>query len=99
MDPTTLAASLNEAVPAATFESAASVDLHTTIFVSRDDLPEVAGVLRDHPDLRFALLAELTAIDLFPREPRFELTYLFVSLQHRHRLRVKVRLRGSDARI
>jgi NADH-quinone oxidoreductase subunit C len=99
MDPTTLAASLKAAVPAATIESAASVDLHTTLFVSREDLPVVAGALRDRPDFGFALLAELTAVDMFPREPRFELTYLLVSIEHRQRLRLKVRLHGNDARI
>ena len=99
MDPTTLTASLKEAVPAATFESAGSVDLHTTMFVSREDLPAVAGALRDRPDFGFAFLAELTAVDVFPKEPRFELTYLLVSIEHRQRLRMKVRLHGHDARI
>ena len=36
------------------------------------------ATLRDHPDLRFTLLAELTAVDFWPREPRFELVYLLV---------------------
>src|ERR1700686_5359554 len=99
MDPTTLTASLKAAVPAATFESAASIDLHTTMFVSREDLPSVAVVLRDRPDFGFAFLAELTAVDFFPREPRFELTYLLVSIERQQRLRMKVRLHGDDARI
>jgi NADH-quinone oxidoreductase subunit C len=99
MDPTTLTAALKEAVPAAAFESAGSVDLHTTLVVSREDLPAVAGALRDRPDFGFAFLAELTAVDVFPREPRFELTYLLVSIEHRQRLRIKVRLPGNDARI
>jgi NADH-quinone oxidoreductase subunit C len=79
-------------------ESAASIDLHAAVYVSRDDLPTVAPVLRDHPDLRFALLAELTAVDYHPRQPRFELIYLLVSLEHRSRLRLKVRLDGDAAR-
>src|SRR3984893_11535259 len=99
MDPTTLTAALKEAAPAATCESAGSVDLHTTLVVSREDLPAVAGALRDRPDCGFAFLAELTAVDVFPREPRFELTYLLVSIEHRQRLRIKVRLHGNDARI
>ncbi len=55
--------------------------------------------LRDHPDLAFALLVELTAADFWPREPRFEVTYLLVSLAHRQRLRIKVRLNGNDAHV
>jgi NADH-quinone oxidoreductase subunit C len=99
MDPTTLAASLKEAVPGATVESAASIDLHTTIVVRREDLREVAAAFRDRPDLGFAFLAELTAVDFLPTEPRFELTYLLVSIERRQRLRMKVRLHGNDARV
>ena len=81
------------------FEAAPTVDLQTTIFASRDDVPAVARALRDRPELRYSLLAELTAVDYHPREPRFELVYLLVSLEHRHRLRLKVRLPGNDARV
>src|SRR2546427_8467535 len=97
MNPTTLVASLQEAIPGAEFESASSVDLQTTIYVSRDHMPDIARVLRDRADLRFAFLAELTAVDFWPREPRFELVYILVSIEHRHRLRVKVRLRSDNA--
>jgi NADH-quinone oxidoreductase subunit C len=69
------------------------------VYVSREDLPAVARVLRDRADLGFTFLAELTAVDFWPREPRFELVYLLVSIEHRLRLRVKVRLHGEDARV
>ena len=36
MDPTALVASLQEAVPGAQLESAPSIDLQTTIYVSRE---------------------------------------------------------------
>ena len=98
-DFTALVASLHEEVPGATFEAAPTVDLHATIYASRDDVPAVARALRDRPELRYSLLAELTAVDFHPREPRFELVYLLVSLEHRRRLRLKVRLRGDDARV
>ncbi len=98
-DSTALIASLHEEVPGATFEAAPSVDLQTTIYVSRDDVPAVARALRDRPDLRYSLLIELTAVDYHPREPRFELVYLLLSLEHRRRLRLKVRLQGADARV
>jgi NADH-quinone oxidoreductase subunit C len=99
MAATRLLASLQEAIPAAHLESAPTIDLHETIVVSRDDLPAVARTLRDNPDLAFAFLAELTAADFWPREPRFEVVYILVSLAHRHRLRLKVRLHAADARI
>ena len=67
--------------------------------MSRDDVPAVARALRDRPELRFALLAELTAVDFWPREPRFEVVYMLVSIEHRLRLRLKVRLPGDDAHV
>jgi NADH-quinone oxidoreductase subunit C len=99
MDQAALTASLAEAVPNASIESAPSIDLHTTIYIGRDELPAVARALRDRPDLRFSLLVEVTAVDFFPRDPRFELVYLLVSLEHRARLRLKVRLPGGDAHV
>jgi NADH-quinone oxidoreductase subunit C len=90
---------LQQAAPGVEFEHAPSIDLQTTVYVTRDDLPQVARALRDAPDLDFALLAELTAVDYWPREPRFELVYLLVSISQRHRLRMKVRLGGEQARI
>jgi NADH-quinone oxidoreductase subunit C len=99
MDDTTLIATLQEAVPGAALESAPSADVHPTIFVSRDEWPAVARALRQRPELSFDLLAELTAIDFWPRAPRFELHCVLVSTTHRARLRVKVRLTNDDAHV
>jgi NADH-quinone oxidoreductase subunit C len=98
-DATALVAALQQEFPGAAFEAAPTLDLQSTLYVSRDDLPAVARVLRDRPELRYSLLADLTAVDFHPRSPRFELVYLLVSLEHRQRLRVKVRLEGDDARV
>jgi NADH-quinone oxidoreductase subunit C len=99
MDATALIATLADAVPGAQFEPAPSVDLQPTIYVSRDHLPDVVRILRDRADLAFNFLAELTAADYWPRDPRFEVVYILVSIVHRRRLRLKVRLYGSDAHI
>ena len=99
MDAPALVALLQEAVPGAQIESASSIDLQTTVYVARDDVFAIALALREAPNLRFALLAELTAADFWPREPRFELMYLLVSIEYRLRLRMKVRLAGPDAHI
>ena len=99
MDHDALFASLQNAVPGAQVETAPSIDLQTTVYVSRDDVPAVARALRDRPELAFALLAEVTAVDVWPREPRFELVYILVSIVNRLRLRLKVRLHGSDAHV
>ena len=99
MDGSALIALLQQAVPGATVEPAPSVDLHTTFYVSRDHLVDVARALRDTPALRLAFLAELTAVDVWPREPRFEVVYVLVSIEHRLRVRMKVRLHGADAHL
>jgi NADH-quinone oxidoreductase subunit C len=90
---------LQHELPGVAVEAAPSIDLQTTLYISRDDLPAVARALREAPDLDFALLAELTAVDFWPKEPRYELIYTFVSIAHRRRLRVKARLTGSDAHV
>jgi NADH-quinone oxidoreductase subunit C len=99
MDATGLLAALREAVPDARVEAASSVDLQATIYVDRDDVPAVMRALRDRPELRFGLLAEVTAADFWPRDPRFEVIYLLVSIAHGRRLRLKVRLSNADARV
>src|SRR5262249_31203689 len=90
---------LQEALPGVWFESAASVDSHPTVYISRDDVPVVMRTLREHPGLSFAFLAELTAVDYGPRQPRFELVYIVVSIEYRRRIRIKVRLSEEDAHV
>ena len=99
MDAAALVASLQTAVPDATCEVVPSVDLQSTIYVAPEHLAPVARALRDSPDLHFSFLAELTAADYWPRDPRFEVVYVLVSLEHKHRLRMKVRLPGSDPHV
>src|SRR5262245_43409852 len=99
MESSSLVALLQEAVPGAHVEAAPSIDRQMTIDVSRDHLHTVAGILRDRADLACAFLAELTAVDFWPREPRFEVVYILVSIANRLRVRLKVRLAGDDARV
>jgi len=99
MDAAALVALLQQAVPDAAVEPSPSVDLQTTIYVPRDHVVALARVLRDAPELKFSFLAELTAADYWPREPRFEVVYVLVSIEHRLRLRMKVRLDGSDPHV
>jgi NADH-quinone oxidoreductase subunit C len=98
-DAAALVTLLKEALPGAALEAAASIDLQETLYVSREHAPAALRLLREHAELRFVLLAELTAVDFWPREPRFELVYMLVSLEHRRRVRVKVRLQTGQARI
>jgi len=99
MDNAGLTALLRETVPNAQLEEAPGIDPQPTIYASRDDVPALTRALRDRSELAFTLLVELTAVDYWPREPRFELVYLLVSIAHRRRLRLKVRLHGDDPHV
>jgi len=52
--------------------------------------------LRDDAELRFDLLADLTAVDYLGRTPRFEVVYQLGSIALHHRLRVKVPVDGDS---
>ena len=99
MDAETLVATLQAAVPGAQIEPAPSIDLQTTIYASRDQVPGLARALRDRPELAFTFLAELTAVDFWPKEPRYEVVYVLVSIANRLRLRMKVRLAADDPHV
>ena len=99
MDSTLLVRTLRELVPAAAIEESPGQDHHPTLYVDRDATPSVMRALRDDPSLRFTAIAELTAIDFWPREPRFEVVYLLLSLEQRFRVRIKVRLQANDAHV
>jgi NADH-quinone oxidoreductase subunit C len=60
-------------------------------------LVEICRVLHDDPEFAFVLLADITAVDWWPREPRFEVVYHLAS--ERERLRLKVALNGHDAHL
>jgi NADH-quinone oxidoreductase subunit C len=68
----------------------------TTVVVPREHLRRACEFLVADPGMRFAFLADITAVDKFPIEPRFELNYHLVSLERRARLRLKVRLSSHD---
>jgi NADH-quinone oxidoreductase subunit C len=89
---------LQPAFPDAALEAAPAVD-QPTMYVPADRLPAIARDLRDRPEVSFAILADLTAVDWWPREPRFELIYHFSSPRHRFRLRVKTRVPGDDPHV
>jgi NADH-quinone oxidoreductase subunit C len=96
-DTTALITALQEAVPSATLEAAEGVDRQPALYVSRDHLADALRALRG--DLTFAVLIELTAVDFWPREPRFEVIYSLLSIERRQRARVKVRLNADAPRL
>jgi NADH-quinone oxidoreductase subunit C len=62
-----------------------------TIRVERARLREVIAFLRDHPDQRYNLLTDVTAVDMVRLRdaPRFDIVVQLYSIPNRVRLRVK----------
>ena len=96
---------LNSRVPQGAVEAAPPADGMPTIYVAAEHLVETCRVLHDAPELQFAVLIDLLPVDLLPREPRFEITYLLLSPggwgfgTTAQRLRVKVRVSGTNPRV
>jgi NADH-quinone oxidoreductase subunit C len=95
MDPASILASLKAAVPGAAISAAQAAD-RPTFVVARDSLLDVCRALRDLEDLRFAVLTDMTAVDRWPAEPRFELIYHALAPDRGAALRLKVPLGGDD---
>jgi len=68
-----------------------------TIGIYRAFLGEACSLLK--LDFGFTFLADVTAVDWYPSEPRFEVIYHLLSMQHKERLRLKVKLGGDDAHV
>ncbi len=88
---------LQTAVPGVSAEIVPSVD-QPTLVVAREQIAGVCKALRDTASLRFECL-DLTAVDWWPGEPRFQVVYHMASLERPARLRLKVFLPGEDAHI
>jgi len=68
----------------------------TTIVVPRELLRATAERCREEARLQYNLLTDATCVDRYPTEPRFELNYHLVSIPRREKVRLRVRLAGSD---
>ena len=98
MDVTTLTTALKAALPGAIVDVAPAID-RPTLVVACEHLLDVCRTLHDLPDLQFAVLTDMTAVDLWPAEPRFAVVYHLLSPDLRAPLRLKVRLRGAEAHV
>jgi NADH-quinone oxidoreductase subunit C len=62
------------------------------VTVSSADLLEAIAYLHDEDDLAFRFLSDVTCSDWPGADPRFWLAYHLLSMEHAHRVRVKVGL-------
>jgi len=69
-----------------------------TIYVERGALREACALLREDSACPFNFLSDITCVDWYPQEPRFEVVYHLLSIPKKERVRLKVRLNsGSPA--
>jgi NADH-quinone oxidoreductase subunit C len=67
-----------------------------SIYIRRDAIREACAILRDDAGLQFNFLADLTCVDWYPSDPRFEVVYHLFSIPKKFRVRLKVKLGGDD---
>jgi len=67
-----------------------------TIWIDRSSIREACAILRDDADCPFNYLSDLTCVDWYPSEPRFEVVYHLLSITKKERVRLKARLDGSS---
>ena len=105
MDSAKILEALRGVAPEGAVEVAPAADGMPAIYVAREHIQAVCAALRDLPALQFVFAADVTGVDYMPREPRFEVVYTLASLgvggfgDTPKRLRVKVRVPGSDAHV
>jgi NADH-quinone oxidoreductase subunit C len=66
-----------------------------TIYVRRERIREACAVLRDDRNCPFNYLSDVTCVDWYPSEPRFEVVYHLLSIPNKERVRLKVKLDGD----
>ena len=67
-----------------------------TIYVDRSSIRGACAILREDPSCPFNFLSDVTCVDWYPSEPRFEVVYHLLSIPNKERVRLKVRLNGSS---
>ena len=76
--------------------TAGKMDLgELSLTIEANQIVEVCRTLKE--DAAFERLSAVTAVDWWPREPRFEVVYLLHSIRHNARLRLNVRVRDGEA--
>jgi NADH-quinone oxidoreductase subunit C len=68
-----------------------------TLEIAPAKIVSVCGFLKY--DEKFVRLSSVTAVDRYPAEPRFEVTYHLCSIERKQWLRLKCRISGRDPEI
>ncbi len=83
-----------DAVEAAKFDRG-----ELTVWIRREFIRDAVAMLKDDRSLRYNYLSDVTCVDWYPVEPRFEVVYHLLSIPNKDRVRLKVKLAGDDPRL
>jgi NADH-quinone oxidoreductase subunit C len=67
-----------------------------TISVDRAHIREACVLLKEDANCPFNFLSDVTCVDWYPSEPRFEVIYHLLSIPNKERVRLKVRLNSAS---
>jgi NADH-quinone oxidoreductase subunit C len=67
-----------------------------TIYVDRADIREACALLKEDAACPFNFLSDITCVDWYPAEPRFDVVYHLLSIPKKERVRLKVRLNSAS---
>src|SRR3981081_3384820 len=70
-----------------------------TIYVDRGALREGCAILKHDSECEFNFLSDVTCVDWYPADPRFEIVYHLLSISKKERVRLKVRLDSSTSAV
>lgn len=90
---------LKETIGEAVGEPVAALDGILTFFVNKLVIPQVLNFLKNHREVAFDLLTDITAVDWLNmpgKDARFELVYHLCSTANNHRVRIKAKIEEGD---
>ncbi len=85
---------IQAALPSVALETKSAADGTPTISVALSDVRNVIVALRDR--CGFESNTFVTAVDRWPHEPRFEMSWQFISFTHNERVRIHARVGGDN---
>ena len=68
-----------------------------SIYVERSAIREACVLLKEDSVCPFNVFSDLTCVDWYPSEPRFEVIYHLLSVPNKERVRLKVKLNSSSS--
>src|SRR5215471_5339118 len=66
-----------------------------SISLDRSAIRDACSLLRDDRECPFNYLSDVTCVDCYPSEPRFEVIYHLLSIPNKQRVRLKVKLMAA----